>query len=171
MYNQDLTIVDGKNMLNIRVSGIIIKENRVLMVKNTHSDYIYSLGGRLKFGESAQEGVVREVEEEIGMRLEVDRLGFVHENFFVGSTPSKMNTQVYELSFYFYMKVPEEFSVETGRMTSDDDEQELVWVDWHGAQPFYPEFFREELDHPSMEIKHILTDGRRKGAMSETAEV
>lgn len=160
MNRKDLTIRDNDSMLNIRVSGIIIKENKVLMVRNICSQYIYSLGGRLKFGESAEQGVVREVEEEVGRRLEVDRLGFIHENFFMGSTPSKMNTTVYELSFYFYMKVPGDFVVESGTRTCDDDQQELVWVDWREEKQFYPAFFRDELDHPSMEIKHIVTDDR-----------
>lgn len=160
MNNKDLTVADGKHMLNIRVSGIIIKDNRVLLVKNLRSKYIYSLGGRLKFGENAQEGVVREVEEEIGIRLEVDRLGFIHENFFIGSTPSKMNAQVYEITFYFYMKVPKDFHIAPGMRTLDDEEQELVWVDWHSEEAFYPKFFRTELDHPTMEIRHIVTDDR-----------
>ena len=46
MKNTDLTVKDTENMLNIRVAGIIIKDNRVLMVKNLRSDYIYSLGGQ-----------------------------------------------------------------------------------------------------------------------------
>ena len=160
MLNRDLTVTDGKNMLNIRVAGIVIKDNRVLMVKNLRSDYIYSLGGRLKFGESAREGVVREVREETGIKMEIDRLGFIHENFFKGSTPSKLNAQVYEITFYFYMKVPEDFYVETGVETKDDDRETLVWLDWHSDENYYPQFFRTELDNPSAEIRHIVTDDR-----------
>ncbi len=161
MKNTDLTIKDTDNMLNIRVAGIIIKNNRVLMVKNLRSDYIYSLGGRLKFGESAAQGVVREVEEETGVRLEIDRLGFVHENFFTGSTPSKMNRQVYEITFYFYMKVPRDFNIETDTVTADSDGETLVWLDWHSDERYYPQFFKTELDNPSQEIKHIVTDDRQ----------
>ena len=160
MKNRDLTVIDGRNMLNVRVAGIIIKDGKVLMVKNLRSDYIYSLGGRLKFGESAREGVVREVEEETGIRLEIDRLGFIHENFFVGSTPSKMNNQVYEITFYFYMKVPRDFYVETDVPTADDDRETLVWLDWHSDTTYYPQFFRTELDNPVQEIRHIVTDDR-----------
>jgi len=160
MLNRDLTVVEGKSILNIRVSGIIIKDHRVLMVKNLRSQYIYSLGGRLKFGETAQDGVVREVEEETGRRLEIDRLGFVHENFFIGSTPSKKDSMVHEITFYFYMKVPEDFQVETGMKTQDDDDQILVWMDWHTDETFYPQFFRTELDHPVIETRHIVTDDR-----------
>lgn len=160
MKNQDLTIADNKNILNIRVAGIIIKDNRVLMVKNLRSDYIYSLGGRLKFGESARQGVVREVYEETGVKMEIDRLGFIHENFFIGSTPSKMDSMVYEITFYFYMKVPADFYVETGVETADDDRETLVWLDWHSDERYYPQFFKTELDNPSNEIKHIVTDDR-----------
>lgn len=134
MKNTDLTIKDTDNILNIRVAGIIIKDNRVLMVKNLRSDYIYSLGGRLKFGESAARGVVREVYEETGVHMEIDRLGFIHENFFIGSTPSKMNRQVYEITFYFYMKVPADFHIETDTATADGDGETLVWQDWHSDE-------------------------------------
>jgi len=160
MKNMDLTIADSENMLNVRVAGIIIKDNRVLMVKNLRSDYIYSLGGRLKLGESARQGVVREIAEETGITLGIDRLGFIHENFFIGSTPSKMGRQVYEITFYFYMKVPEDFCVETGVETADDDRETLVWLDWHSDERYYPQFFRTELDNPVKEIKHIVTDDR-----------
>ncbi len=161
MVNRDLTIVmDSNNMLNIRVAGIIIKDNRVLMVKNLRSDYIYSLGGRLKFGEDARSGVEREVFEETGVKLKVDRLGFIHEDFFVGSTPSKMNNTVHEITFYFYMKVPEDFEIETDVPTADDNRETLVWLDWHSDEKYYPQFFRTELDAPSNEIKHIFTDDR-----------
>lgn len=160
MKDMDLTFKDNKHILNIRVAGIIIKDNRVLMVKNLRSDYIYSLGGRLKFGESAQQGVVREVYEETGVHMKIDRLGFIHENFFIGSTPSKMNRQVYEITFYFYMKVPEDFHIETDTATADGDGETLVWLDWHSNERYYPQFFRNELDNPSTEIKHIVTDDR-----------
>ena len=160
MKDMDLTFKDNKHILNIRVAGIIIKDNRVLMVKNLRSDYIYSLGGRLKFGESAQQGVVREVYEETGVHMKIDRLGFIHENFFIGSTPSKMNRQVYEITFYFYMKVPEDFHIETDTATADGDGETLVWLDWHSDERYYPQFFRTELDNPVKEIKHIVTDDR-----------
>ena len=70
-------------MLNIRVAGIIIKDNRVLMVKNLRSDYIYSLGGRLKFGESAARGVVREVYEETGLKVTLLGDRFPREDDFI----------------------------------------------------------------------------------------
>ena len=55
--------------------------------------------GRIKFGETAEEVVVREVFEETGMKMEIDRLGFVHENYFYGDTATNMGKLIYEISF------------------------------------------------------------------------
>ena len=74
---RDLTFFTKDGVLNLRVGAIILKERRVLMVGNERADYLYSVGGRIRFGETAEEAVRREVYEETGVRMEIDRLGFV----------------------------------------------------------------------------------------------
>ena len=78
---QDMTVPCEDGFINIRVGAIIMKDGKLLMVGNSaRPEYLYSVGGRVKFGETAEEAVVREVYEETGVRLEPDRLGFVHES-------------------------------------------------------------------------------------------
>lgn len=60
-------------ILNIRAGAIIMKDGRLLMVGDERN-YLYSVGGRIKFGETAQEAVVREVLEETGVKMEIDRM-------------------------------------------------------------------------------------------------
>ena len=87
---KDMSVPCDDGMINIRVGAIIMKDGKILMVGNKmHPEYIYSVGGRIKFGETAEEAVVREVFEETGVHMEVDRLGFVHENYFIGDSPAK----------------------------------------------------------------------------------
>ena len=107
--NKDMCVACGDGFLNIRSGAIIMKDGKLLMVGNDR-DYLYSVGGRLKFGETAEEAVVREVFEETGVQMEIDRLGFVHENYFYGDAPSNRNRLIYEISFFFYMKVPDTFA-------------------------------------------------------------
>lgn len=85
----DCTVSIDNGYINLRVGAIIMKGEKFLMVGNQKDDYLYSVGGRIKFGESAEEAVIREVYEETGVKLEVDRLGFVHENFFYGDYGKK----------------------------------------------------------------------------------
>ena len=87
-----------EGIINIRVGAIILKEDRFLMVRNDQADYIYSVGGRIKFGETAEEAVIREVEEETGTRMKIDHLGFVQENYFIGDTPPRLGKVYYEIS-------------------------------------------------------------------------
>lgn len=107
--NKDMCVACDDGILNIRVGAIIMKDGKILMVGNDR-DYLYSVGGRVKFGETAEEAVVREVLEETGVQMENDRLGFVHENYFYGDMPSNRNKLIYEISLFFYMKVPDAFA-------------------------------------------------------------
>ena len=50
-----------EGILNIRVGAIIMKDEKLLMIVNDREDYIYFVDGRVKFGETAEEAVTREV--------------------------------------------------------------------------------------------------------------
>ena len=107
MMGTDMCVPCEGGLVNLRVGAIIMKDGQSLMVGNKRSpEYLYSVGGRIQFGETAEEAVRREVREETGVDMEVDRLGFVHENYFYGDAPANMGKLIYEISFYFYMKVP-----------------------------------------------------------------
>ena len=109
----DLCMPCGEGLLNIRVGAIIIKGGKALMVKSKFGDYCYSVGGRIKFGETAEQAVVREVFEETGAIMTVDRLGCVSEVYFYNDSPKLFGKPVYELAFYFYMNVPADFTLES----------------------------------------------------------
>ena len=158
----NMTVPCDGGIINIRVGAIILKDDKFLMAGNERDDYLYSVGGRLQFGETAEEAVVREAEEETGWRLEVDRLGFVHENYFYGDVPGVNDGElVYEVSYYFYMKVPDDFEPQGESRTDDGSVRETMqWVSPDDPRTIYPEFYRTELADPVRTVKHILTDDR-----------
>ena len=157
--NKDMCFVCGDGILNIRAGAIIMKDGKLLMVGNDRN-YLYSVGGRLKFGETAAEAVVREVFEETGVKMEIDRLGFVHENYFYGDAPSNQNKLIYEISFFFYMKVPDTFAPVSDSFTEGNSKERLVWVALDEDIQIYPEFFKTELKNSSDTVKYFTTDGR-----------
>ena len=161
--SKDMTVACDDGLINIRVGAIILKNGKLLMAgNNVHPEYLYSVGGRIKFGETAEQAVVREVFEETGVKLEIDRLGFVNENYFYGDAESNRGKLIYELSFYFYMKVPENFDPVSDTFMEGDSEEFLRWIDLDTPTLYYPEFFRTELKHPVQEVKHFVTDDRDK---------
>lgn len=159
--NIDMTTPCDNGLINIRVGAIIMKNNKLLMVGCVkRPEYLYSVGGRLKFGETSEEAIVREVFEETGHKLEVDRLGFIHENYFYGDTPHNNGKLIYEVSYYYYMKVPFDFEPTNMSITEDGEEEFLKWIDLDDPIKYYPEFFRSELKNPVDSVKHFLNDER-----------
>lgn len=157
---QDMCVACDDGILNIRVGAIIMKDGMILMVGNDRSDYLYSVGGRIKFGETAEEAVIREVYEETGVMMEIDRLGFVHENYFYGDAPTNMDKQIYEISFFFYMKVPTDFTPTSNSFTEDESKEYLQWVSLDEKIKMYPTFFKTELKNPTDTVKHFVSDER-----------
>ena len=157
---KDMCVACDDGILNIRVGAIIMKDGKILMVGNESANYLYSVGGRIKFGETAEEAIVREVFEETGVSMEIDRLGFVHENYFYGDAPSNLGKLIYEISFFFYMKVPSDFAPISESFTEDNSKEHLKWVSLDEDIKMYPEFFRKELKNPTDTVKHFIKDER-----------
>lgn len=158
--NKDMCVACDEGILNIRVGAIIMKDGKILMAGNPRADYLYSVGGRIQFGETAEEAVVREVLEETGVRLEIDRLGFLHENYFYGDAPTNRGKLIYEISLYFYMKVPGGFAPVSNSFTEDHCEEFLKWVSPDEHTTMYPAFFKTELTKPADTVRHFVTDMR-----------
>ena len=157
---QDICVAVDEGYVNVRVGAIIRKEGRIRMVANSSVDYCYSVGGRIQFGESAEEAVRREVREETGWDLEIERLGFIHEDFFGGDCGKTKGKPIYEIAFYFYMKVPEDFEPICASLTAEGRGEVLEWVSPGTEKTIFPAFFRTELDQPCSGVRHIVTDER-----------
>ena len=155
MKEIDLTLPAGEGLLNVRVGAIILRDGKVLMAANEGMSCLYSVGGRVHFGETMEEAVVREVREETGVALEVDRLGFVHEVFFIGEGPYQ-GSRIHEISLFYYMKVPADFEPRCRSRAANGTREWLEWIDPAAeTRTIYPECFREELRRPCRTVKCI----------------
>ena len=74
--DRDMTVPCEEGIINIRVGAIIMKNGKLLMVGNdVHPEYLYSVGGRIKFGETSEEAIVREVfEESLFMKFHISTI-------------------------------------------------------------------------------------------------
>ena len=157
----DLTLPVGSGgYLNLRVGAVIRRNGLLLMAGNPGEDYLYSVGGRMHFGETADEAIVREVYEETGCRMEIDRLGFIHETMF--RSPFHKDAIVQEISFYYYMKVPADFEPVCKSCAGTGQPEFLRWVAPDAPEQLYPVFFRDLKDPLPAGIQHIVTNETAK---------
>lgn len=158
--NRDLRFSQGNERFQYRVGAIILENDRILMVGNDKNDYFYSVGGAVQFGESAEEACVREVKEETGLKLEIDRLVFIHENFFIGEQGDFLqDVNCHELGFYFLMKSADSSELHSESLGTDGSREFLQWIpiaDYKNYQAF-PTFFADELQNLPEQVKRIVT--------------
>jgi ADP-ribose pyrophosphatase YjhB (NUDIX family) len=66
---------------SVSVAGIVIDDdNRVLLIQRRDNGHWEPPGGVLELDETFEQGVIREVHEETGLRVQVERLTGVYKN-------------------------------------------------------------------------------------------
>jgi len=70
------------SQFDFRASGIVINRDHVLLVRIEQFPSWFLPGGHVEIGELADAAMIREMREETGMSVEIDRLVWVVENFF-----------------------------------------------------------------------------------------
>lgn len=90
--------------------------------------------------------------------MEIDHLGFIEENYYIADVPSKIGKEIYEIGYYFYMKVPEDFEPECNSVTDDGQTEYLEWVSPDEPITIFPDFFRTEVDITDRSVKHYVRD-------------
>lgn len=108
-------------------------------------------------GETAEEAVIREVYKETGVAYEIDRLLFIHENFFSDEVMHK-DISCHEIAFYFLMK--QRGSKEINSFSYCQEGKEFMhWIPIADLKNLraYPEFFAEKLRNMPDKMEHIVT--------------
>ena len=122
----DLTFKTEHGRFNYRVGAIISHAGRFLLVRNPEAPYLYFVGGRVHFDETADEAVVRETEEETGIRLEIDRPLFFMEQFYDEEVTRE---HFHEISVYYLMKDSRELErLNCTSVTEHGISEETVWI-------------------------------------------
>jgi len=146
--------IDGA-LFNYRVAGVAVLNGKVLLHK-TRADNFWSLpGGRASLFEFSKDTLVREMDEETGLEVEVQELLWISENFFVYN-----GIKHHELGFYYKMNIPS--------LDNQDDfigmegAEELLFK-WHPVTDLasigiYPEFLAEELTQNPLRVKQFTSD-------------
>jgi len=156
MPTTNICLTTPSGVFNYRVGAIIQQDNKLMMVKNSGSDFYYTVGGRVQFGETTQEAIHREAKEELSIPLEIERLAFIHENFF---TFEPEHVPCHELCYYFITKPHEGLNAVAKSFNEAYGEVTIHWLPMDKLDKFtlYPEFFRTHLQNPQPHIQHFVT--------------
>jgi len=157
MYREMITFERGNVRFSHRTVGVAVHDGHVLLHRAESDDFWALPGGRCELLEPAGEALRREMKEELGVDVRVERLLWVIENFFEWH-----DTAHHELGLYFLMDLGPDFRHYDVRELFVGDEEGLRlifrWfpVDRLRAVPLHPTFLREALATIPTATEHIV---------------
>lgn len=132
MYN----IFMEKGDFEIIVRGLILSRGRILVCQTYGKDYFFLPGGHVEFGENMRKALVRELDEELGIKpVSTKFIGSVENIFY---QEEKLN---HELNFVFLVEI----DVDEDDIESNEDHISFKWFLPHDLveEKFVPPALRD----------------------------
>jgi len=151
---EDCCFQAESGVFNYRVGAIILRDGCLLMTTNNRVNYYYTLGGRVRFGETTETALQREVSEEIGTACRVGQLALVHENLFEES-----GTRYHEIALFFFADLPADAVLRDTQPAGNGLVERFEWlpIDSLHKVALYPEILRTEIHRLQREGMHVAT--------------
>jgi len=145
--NLTLQFGDNGRQFLYRTAAVALNGDLVLLQRIGEASFWCLPGGRMEMGETATEGLRREIREETGFDADVGRLLWVAENFY-----TQDGVRLHEIGLYFLTRFDPVSATNAYRSEwtgSEEDGTELTFrwwpVDDLGRMNLQPEFLRRAL--------------------------
>lgn len=143
----DVSFKIGNEKFNYRVCAMMISDGKILAMHDERSPYYYLPGGRVAIGETAENAVIREVREELGVTPKIVRPVWLNQAFF---TEDVDNLHYHELCIYFLMDITDTdlLSRDENFTTNEGDRiHTFKWLEFTKLKDeyFYPIFLKKDI--------------------------
>lgn len=137
-----------------RAAAIIIKDGKFLAAKSKDYPCYYTVGGVVELHETSEEAVIREVFEETGYTMEIDRLAVVQERFL-----SVDGRKCHEVVFFYTVKIPDDFYIAEGCFTDQPPKETLHWISLENMPDtnIVPPFLKTKSFDDISGIEHMIS--------------
>lgn len=154
----DVKIKSEEGNFKMRVSGLIIKDGKLLTVDIANNNFYCLPGGHVHLGESSLDAIKREIKEEVGVDALNVKLLSVIENFFTNN-----NGKVVHEVCYYYTVYAEGVNTEDYTFVENDDgELKELKFKWFKLEDltnvdFRPKVLAEKLAKRNFDFEHLIT--------------
>lgn len=156
---KDWLFTSDEYICDLRTVAVLVKDNKLLVQKDRDGNEYALPGGHIKIGETLEAGLLREIKEELGIKVECKKLLWSEECFW------KWNgKQAHNMAFYYLIDLCEDLNIPVnGEFISQKDNCDVVigWMPLERIQyiTIYPEFIKKEIYNLDGEMKHFVSRG------------
>ncbi|MFC4559160.1 NUDIX hydrolase [Virgibacillus kekensis] len=151
----DATFKRKNTVFNYRVAAVMVENNHVLIHRQAKDGHWALPGGRVKVMEDSASTVVREVKEELGFDVEVNRLFWMTENFFTYT-----DREFHEIGLYYGVSgIDGSLRFREGPFYGEEGERLIYqWVPLDELEDIvlYPEFLKTSLKETPASPEHLI---------------
>lgn len=156
---KDWLFATNEYICDVRVAAVLIRDNRILVQRDRDGCEYALPGGHIKIGETLEDGLIREMMEEMGVQIACRRQLWSEECFWEWK-----GRQAHNLAFYYLIEPCEDLTIpEDGEFVSQKDNCNVVigWMPVEEIQnaTIYPAFIKEEIFHLDGPMKHFVSQG------------
>jgi 8-oxo-dGTP pyrophosphatase MutT (NUDIX family) len=128
---------------------MMISDGKILAMRDERSPYYYLPGGRVAMGETAQDAVIREVQEELGITPKIIRPLWLNQAFF---TEDVDGLKYHELCIYYLMDIADTDLQSRGAVFTSEEGHRTHTFEWLAFERlqdeyFYPLFLKKDIFH------------------------
>ena len=156
----DLTFRMEEGTFNFRVAAVMVKNGKLLVMQDTESPYWYLPGGRVQLHEKAEDALVRELQEELGVQPKDLKPLWLVQNFYREDVNRE---QYHELGLYMLADVSGTEISEKEEFATQEEGQvnTFRWVEFSRLEDMYlyPLFIKKAIFHLPENLE-ILTEIR-----------
>ena len=155
----DVTFQTDVGRFNYSVAGVLIHENRLLVMTDERSPYYYLPGGRVSMNEESTMAIKREIKEELDVEVEATQLLWIVENFFV---EQQSQEQFHEIGMYYLLQLTEEDILKRGQefIMNEGGYKKLsfLWLPLEKIKHLniYPLFLKERIMNLPQVPEHLV---------------
>ncbi|MGT2785386.1 NUDIX hydrolase [Streptococcus merionis] len=150
--SQDFRTRIDNQVFGVRASGLIIKDDQIYLYRDDRGGY-YVVGGAVAVGETTEEAVKREILEEIGLEVQIEKLAFIVENQFCQGDVNFHNIE------FHYRVTP--LSLPNQTLMEDGKTMACEWVKLDNVDKIdiRPAFLKTALKNWNGQVTHIINKG------------
>ena len=123
----DISFKTDKGRFNYRVCAVIINENKLLAMRDENLPYYYLPGGRVTLHETAENAIIRELQEELDIEAKIIRPLWLNQGFFNEDITKE---QFHELCIYFLVDVSHTDLLERGSSFKGNELNHDHYFEW-----------------------------------------